>query len=274
MSESKLLTSLHLTYLLTSQLTVTLLILTFRQVRVKQCIRSRFFERLFCVSIEFPLACYQQAGRVWYTLAEHYGERIRCFKPAPISTNWCYHHMSDKWRSINGTAHLCVIPTWDNRGQLWKGHQKQNILTKIMSINRFFIVRTLRSVQKYIFIHQNKGFAVYWLQWHYKLQHLFCGALYNQWKFKKRAVPLTFSQMMLCLIARNYTETDFKTLDSGPLVLVVVFLFYKFFCQKFEFQSFTDCCKNWRGCKSSKLTKKSSTLTSRGKIYQIIFYNK
>jgi hypothetical protein len=38
--------------------------LSFDRVRVKQRIRSPFFECLFRVSVEFPLACYQQAGRV------------------------------------------------------------------------------------------------------------------------------------------------------------------------------------------------------------------
>ncbi len=40
---------------------------------------------------------------------------------------------------------------------------------------------------------ETKVLLVNWLKWHNKLQHLFCGALYNQSKWKKCAVPVTFN---------------------------------------------------------------------------------
>ncbi len=59
-----------------------------------------------------------------------------------------------------------------------------------MSINRSFIFEPFCSAQKYKICSVK---PIFWLQkWHYKLQHLFCGALYNQWKIKKRTVPLSY----------------------------------------------------------------------------------
>ncbi len=65
------------------------------------------------------------------------------------------------------------------RGQLWKGHQKNIIMTDIMSINRFYIVwNSLLCSKIYYLYNETKVLVVNWLKWHYKLQHLFCGALY------------------------------------------------------------------------------------------------
>jgi len=46
-----------------------------------------------------------------------------------------------------------------------------------MSINRILLFKFLCGVQK---CNETKVLVVNGLHWHYKLQHLFCGALYNQ----------------------------------------------------------------------------------------------
>ncbi len=73
--------------------------------------------------------------------------------------------------------------TWAYRGQLWKGHQKNIFMTKLLSINKFFIVWTSLYCSKiqYLF-NETNILVVNWPKWLCKFQHLFCGALYNQWK--------------------------------------------------------------------------------------------
>ncbi len=59
-------------------------------------------------------------------------------------------------------------------------------MTNIMSTIDFLLLESLTSVQKYSFCSMKPRFSVVnWVKWQYKLQHLFCGALYNQWKCKK-----------------------------------------------------------------------------------------
>ncbi len=95
----------------------------------------------------------------------------------------------------NGTAHLNITLKEAYRGQLWKDHQKNIFMTIKMSIQRFFIVWTASARFKNTFLfNETKVLVVNGLTWHYKLQHLFCCALYNQWKCKKRAVPLSLRQ--------------------------------------------------------------------------------
>jgi hypothetical protein len=54
----------------------------------------------------------------------------------------------------------------------------------------FFLFELLSAAQKtHILFNETKVFAVNWFKLHYKLQHLFCGALYKPSKCKKRAVP-------------------------------------------------------------------------------------
>ncbi len=43
----------------------------------------------------------------------------------------------------------------------------------------------------HVLFNETKVLVVNWLKWHCKYQHLFCGALYSQWKCKKHAVPFT-----------------------------------------------------------------------------------
>jgi hypothetical protein len=45
------------------------------------------------------------------------------------------------------------------------------------------------------------------------LQHLFCGALYNQWKLKERAVPLTNS--LAEFTAPSVTKTKYYIIDTN-----------------------------------------------------------
>ncbi len=45
------------------------------------------------------------------------------------------------------------------------------------------------SKTQYLF-NETNILVVNWPKWHDKLQHLFCGVLYNQWKIKKHAIPL------------------------------------------------------------------------------------
>ncbi len=72
------------------------------RVRVKQHIRSPFPWTPF----EFPLACYQQAGSG--TLAERYGERIRCFIP-PLKMQTLKSKQSNSDRISNTSLHLYLM---------------------------------------------------------------------------------------------------------------------------------------------------------------------
>jgi hypothetical protein len=49
---------------------------------------------------------------------------------------------------------------------------------------------------------ETKVFVVHGLKWHYKLHHLFCAALYNNWKSKKRACPLEWKNSASTLILK------------------------------------------------------------------------
>ncbi len=53
-------------------------------------------------------------------------------------------------------------------------------------------------------------FVVNWLKRDYKLQQLFCGALYNKWKCKKRAVPLE----KLTYLSGNNDIKDMSTIGA------------------------------------------------------------
>ncbi len=64
-------------------------------------------------------------------------------------------------------------------------------MSKIMSFYWFFSSFNLSTVLKNTFLCNVTKFSVAnGLHWHYKLQCLFCVALYNQWKGTKSAVPL------------------------------------------------------------------------------------
>ncbi len=79
-------------------------------------------------------------------------------------------------------------------GAAQKMSSEINLATKIMSINRFNIFWTSLYCSKIHFLfNKTKVFVVNWPKWHYKLQHLVCGAIYNQWKCKKHAFPLKSS---------------------------------------------------------------------------------
>ncbi len=74
--------------------------------RVKQHIRSPFFERLFCRISIFPLNFVLRVTSKWggcYMLEERYGERIRCFTPAPMLDTFTlrYEHVNEQ--SVNYT---------------------------------------------------------------------------------------------------------------------------------------------------------------------------
>ena len=83
-------------------------------------------------------------------------------------------------------------------------------MAKIMSINRVCLAETLCSVQKIHFLfNETKVSVVNWLKWHYKLQYLFCGALYNWQKCKKRAVP--FNNFSFILVSRLKWKWSIRT---------------------------------------------------------------
>jgi hypothetical protein len=97
---------------------------TVNRVRVKQCIRSPFFEHLFHVSVEFLLACYQQAGRVWYMLAERYGERIRCFTLPPVNSH-IKKRKKKPWKPGASSGHIQTLSnlflSFNIYGYSWEG---------------------------------------------------------------------------------------------------------------------------------------------------------
>jgi hypothetical protein len=90
---------------------------------------------------------------------------------------------------VNGTARLYVVQTKSYKGQLLKGNQiydKNSVILK--SVSSF----TLSAMFRNTFLLNETYFSVViCLQWHHKLQYLFCSDLYNQWKSKKCADPLT-----------------------------------------------------------------------------------
>ncbi len=59
---------------------------------------------------------------------------------------------------------------------------------------------------------ETKVSVVKWLNWYYKLQHLFCGVLYNQWKCKKRTVPLGFLRLLfkICFVWLGFLKIVLK----------------------------------------------------------------
>ena len=66
-------------------------------------------------------------------------------------------------------------------------------MAKIMSIKRACLAETLWSVQKIHFLfNKTKVYVVNWLTWHYKLQYLFCGALYKYWKCIKMCCSIAW----------------------------------------------------------------------------------
>jgi hypothetical protein len=73
-----------------------------------------------------------------------------------------------------------------------------------MSLDRVFLAwNSLQCSKIHFLFNEAYIYVANWLKWHYKLQHLFCGALYNQWKCKKCAVPLKILLIFLyhlCLI--------------------------------------------------------------------------
>jgi hypothetical protein len=71
-------------------------------VRVKQRIRSPFPWTPF--SVEFPLACYQQAGRVWY-ISGALRRTYTLFYPAP--TNFSLSQQDKNWAEFS-TLELAV----------------------------------------------------------------------------------------------------------------------------------------------------------------------
>ncbi len=67
----------------------------------------------------------------------------------------------------------------------------ENVFTrKIFQYKWFFSSLNLSVLFKNTFLfNETKVFVINWLKRHDKFQHLFCGALYNKWKCKRRAVP-------------------------------------------------------------------------------------
>jgi len=98
-------------------------------------------------------------------------------------------------------------------------------MAKLMSINIFFLVWTYLFCSKiHFWFNDTKVFVVNWLKLHYKLQHLFSGALYNQSKCKKCAVPLANCSSADWLLARPQLTIDFEGWMLG------VVLFSSLFC--------------------------------------------
>ncbi len=86
-----------------------------------------------------------------------------------------------------------------------KGHQKNIFTAKVISNNRFLIVWNYLLCSKIHFLfYETKVLFVNCLKWHYKLQCLFCGALYNQWKCKKRTLPLFNFYCIFSLVLRLF----------------------------------------------------------------------
>ena len=67
--------------------------------------------------------------------------------------------------------------------------KKRSNVNLVIIIISVIIIAGLTAALVYLF-NETKILVVNWPKWHDKLQHLFCGAIYNQWKIKnKHAVP-------------------------------------------------------------------------------------
>lgn len=76
------------------------------------------------------------------------------------------------------------------RGEQWNGKQNTCFKTKIIFLRIFFKFQSFCSVKNTFAINETDILLkIDW--WHYKLQYLFCSALYDQWKDKKCAAPLS-----------------------------------------------------------------------------------
>ncbi len=97
-----------------------------------------------------------------------------------------WNQVGPQWNSTS----LCSTKNISIEGAPLKRSTEFFSMAKIMSINRVCLSETVCSVQKIHFLfNEVKVPVLNWLKWNYKLQYLFCGALFNWQKFNKRAVP-------------------------------------------------------------------------------------
>ncbi len=62
----------------------------------------------------------------------------------------------------------------------------------------FFCLNSPVVFKNTFFVEWSQSFVVNWLKWQFKLQHLFCGVLYNQWKGKTHcSIPNGTAQWIL-----------------------------------------------------------------------------
>ncbi len=95
-------------------------------------------------------------------------------------------------------------------------------MAKIMSIYRVFLTRNSLYCSKIHFLfNETKVSVVNWLKWHYKLQHLFCGALCNQWKYKKMCCSI-WKPSSEARILTNFVpiKNVFKKIDYEPTAAI------------------------------------------------------